>query len=141
MHPGISRNPTRALAAALLIALGSACQPGGQTQPSAAPTSPAAPAPTGAPSPAAAAPAVSPSPAAAASASPVAAARPATAAAGNLTTAVREVAQRVKPAVVQITNQQQIQPEQFNQPFTVPAGVGSGVIYDEIGRASCRERV
>ena len=133
MRPRLSRNPTRALAAALLILLGSACQPGGQAQPTAAPTSPAAPAPTGASSPAAAAPPVSPSPAAAASPSPAAAARPASAPTAELTTAIRQVAQRVKPAVVQITNQQQVQPEQFNQPFTVPAGVGSGVIYDAQG--------
>ncbi len=52
---------------------------------------------------------------------------------GNLLTAVRSVVQRVKPAVVQITNQQQVQTGQFNQPFVVPAGVGSGVIYDNQG--------
>jgi S1-C subfamily serine protease len=52
-------------------------------------------------------------------------------------TAIRDVAERVKPAVVQITNEQTIQPQQFNQqfnqPYTVPAGVGSGVIYDNQG--------
>jgi S1-C subfamily serine protease len=42
------------------------------------------------------------------------------------------VTQAVKPAVVQITNEQ-VQVDQFNQPFTVPAGVGSGVIYDQQG--------
>jgi S1-C subfamily serine protease len=42
------------------------------------------------------------------------------------------VAQQVRPAVVQITNEQ-VQFDQFNQPFTVPAGVGSGVIYDHQG--------
>jgi serine protease Do len=52
---------------------------------------------------------------------------------GNLLTAVRTVAQQVRPAVVQITNQQQVQTSQFNQPFVVPAGVGSGVIYDNQG--------
>src|SRR5688500_17809682 len=46
---------------------------------------------------------------------------------------IRQVAQRVKPAVVQITSEQQAQVGQFNQPFTVPAGVGSGVIYDDQG--------
>ena len=51
----------------------------------------------------------------------------------NLLTAVRTVSQRVKPAVVQITNQQEVQVSQFNQPFVVPAGVGSGVIYDSQG--------
>jgi serine protease Do len=51
----------------------------------------------------------------------------------NLLTAVRTVTQRVKPAVVQITNQREVQTSQFNQPFVVPAGVGSGVIYDNQG--------
>ncbi len=50
----------------------------------------------------------------------------------NFATAVREVAARVKPAVVQITNQQ-VQIDQFNQSVSVPAGVGSGVIYDAQG--------
>ena len=52
---------------------------------------------------------------------------------GDLLTAVRSVVQQVKPAVVQITNQQQVQTSQFAQPFVVPAGVGSGVIYDNQG--------
>jgi S1-C subfamily serine protease len=43
--------------------------------------------------------------------------------------AVRDVVQSVKPAVVQITSQQ-VSVDQFNQPFTIPSGVGSGVIYD-----------
>jgi len=60
------------------------------------------------------------------------AASPAPSAARNLSSAVREVAQTVKPAVVQITSEQ-IQLDQFNQPFAVPAGVGSGVIYDAQG--------
>ena len=51
---------------------------------------------------------------------------------GNFADAVRQVAETVKPAIVQITNQQ-TQVDQFNQPFTVPAGVGSGVIYDNQG--------
>ncbi len=42
------------------------------------------------------------------------------------------VVDKVKPAVVQITSEQ-IQLNQFNQPFSVPAGVGSGVIYDKDG--------
>jgi len=46
--------------------------------------------------------------------------------------AIRQVSQQVKPAVVQITNEQ-VQLDQSNQPFTVPAGVGSGVIYDDQG--------
>ncbi len=54
---------------------------------------------------------------------------------GNFITSVREVASRVKPAVVQITNLQ-VQVGNFNQPFTVPAGVGSGVIYDSRATSS-----
>jgi S1-C subfamily serine protease len=50
----------------------------------------------------------------------------------SFSTVIEEVAQRVRPAVVQITNQQ-VQVDQFNQPFMVPAGVGSGVIYDPEG--------
>ncbi len=46
--------------------------------------------------------------------------------------AIRQVTEQVKPAVVQITNEQ-VQVDQFNQPFTVPAGVGSGIIYDNQG--------
>jgi serine protease Do len=51
---------------------------------------------------------------------------------GDLRTLIRQVAQQVKPAVVQITNEQ-VQIDESNQPFTVPAGVGSGVIYDNQG--------
>jgi S1-C subfamily serine protease len=40
--------------------------------------------------------------------------------------------QQVKPAAVQITSQQ-TQSGQPNDPFTVPTGVGSGVIYDDQG--------
>jgi serine protease Do len=50
----------------------------------------------------------------------------------DFTTVIRQVAQAVRPAVVQITNEQ-VQLGQFNQPFTTPAGVGSGVIYDSQG--------
>jgi hypothetical protein len=42
----------------------------------------------------------------------------------SLVTAIRVVSLQVNPAVVQITNQQQVQTNQFNQPFVVPAGVG-----------------
>jgi S1-C subfamily serine protease len=45
---------------------------------------------------------------------------------------IEGVVQEAKPAVVQITNEQTTL-DQFNQPFTVPAGVGSGVIYDSEG--------
>lgn len=70
-----------------------------------------------------------------ASLTPVATATTASAAAGAIdgfSGAIRQVAQQVKPAVVQITNEQ-VTVDQFNQPFTVPAGVGSGVIYDTQG--------
>jgi S1-C subfamily serine protease len=50
----------------------------------------------------------------------------------DFATAIREVAQAVKPAVVQITNLQ-VKLDQFNQPTDVPAGVGSGVVYDDEG--------
>jgi serine protease Do len=49
-------------------------------------------------------------------------------------TAIRQVAQQVRPAVVQITNlQQQASPFVGATGATVPAGVGSGVIYDNQG--------
>jgi S1-C subfamily serine protease len=49
-------------------------------------------------------------------------------------TAIRQVAQQVRPAVVQITNlQQQQNPFVGATGATVPAGVGSGVIYDNQG--------
>jgi S1-C subfamily serine protease len=55
---------------------------------------------------------------------------------GNFQDAIRQVAEKVKPAVVQVTNEQ----AQFN-PFSqsgspsqaVPVGVGSGIIYDSEG--------
>jgi S1-C subfamily serine protease len=50
------------------------------------------------------------------------------------------VTQQVKPAVVQITNEQ-VQLDQFNQPFQVPAGVGSGVIYDQQGHVLTNNHV
>ena len=46
--------------------------------------------------------------------------------------AIRDVVQQAKPAVVQITSQQ-VSVSQFNEPFTIPSGVGSGVIYDKEG--------
>ena len=51
---------------------------------------------------------------------------------GAFQSAVVQVARRVKPAVVQITNEQ-TQTFQLGQPDTVPAGVGSGIIYDAQG--------
>ena len=62
----------------------------------------------------------------------VLAADPAAEGADGFASAICQVAQQVKPAVVQITNEQ-VQLDQFNQPFTVPAGVGSGEIYDAQG--------
>src|SRR5574341_989984 len=72
--------------------------------------------------------AVTSTPTPAATASSSAAAMPA----DDFSGAVRRVAEKVRPAVVQITNQQ-TQVDMFNQPFSVPAGVGSGVIYDSQG--------
>jgi S1-C subfamily serine protease len=45
---------------------------------------------------------------------------------------IAEVANTVKPAVVSITSEQ-VQLGQFNQTFTIPQGVGTGVIYDDDG--------
>jgi hypothetical protein len=161
--PSIHRRVGRAalLCAAALLPMTSACtttaQPSGATPASATIASTPTAAPVSAPASAAAN--VSPTPsttarpaAAAIALSPVASvvASPAVAAASpvpssaqtaavngtsadNLLTAIRTVSQQVKPAVVQITNQQEVQTSQFNQPFVVPAGVGSGVIYDSQG--------
>jgi serine protease Do len=61
-------------------------------------------------------------------------AQPAPAASTDFTTAIRQVAQQVRPAIVQITNlQQQGGPFVGATGATVPAGVGSGVIYDNQG--------
>ena len=70
----------------------------------------------------------------------VAAAPSPAASTGDFRTAVRQVAQQVKPAVVRITNQQ-TQLDQFDRPFTVPAGVGSGVIYDNQGHILTNDHV
>ncbi len=45
---------------------------------------------------------------------------------------LHNIVKQVEPAVVQVTNQQ-VEPGTFNQQLTVPAGVGSGVIYDKSG--------
>ncbi|MBV9547634.1 MAG: trypsin-like peptidase domain-containing protein [Chloroflexi bacterium] len=78
------------------------------------------------------------SPSSVASPPPVAAAAASTSASGgDLRTLVRQVAQQVRPAIVQITNLQQQQqqgvPGQIGGGAAVPAGVGSGVIYDSQG--------
>jgi S1-C subfamily serine protease len=51
---------------------------------------------------------------------------------GDLVNSVRLVAQKVKPAVVQITSMQ-VSVDQMNQASEVPTGVGSGVILDRQG--------
>src|SRR5215208_6276244 len=63
------------------------------------------------------------------------------ASAGAFSTAVHQVAERVKPAVVQITNEQQVETGRLTQPFTVPAGVGSGMIYDDQGHVLTNDHV
>jgi serine protease Do len=50
----------------------------------------------------------------------------------DFSTAVRRVAEAVKPAVVQITTSQE-PVGSFNQPIPQQTGVGSGVIYDQAG--------
>jgi serine protease Do len=50
----------------------------------------------------------------------------------DFSSAVRNVSGQVRPAVVQITNEQ-TQVSQMNQAFTIPTGVGSGIIYDNNG--------
>jgi len=129
------------LCAALLLLISAACS--SATPPSGATPAPApaatATAATGA-APTSASAAVTRSPTALVVPSPATVASPtalspiaAAPSSDNLLTAVRTVSQQVKPAVVQITNQQEVQTSQFNQPFVVPAGVGSGVIYDSQG--------
>ncbi len=126
----MKRSGWRLLIASLLIlVLASACNSGASPTPT--PTLPPPPTPTPQP--------VAPSNSAAPAAPAPAATNP-PAAAVVLSTAVRDVALAVKPAVVQITNQQ-TQYSQFNQPFTVPAGVGSGVIYDNEGHILTNDHV
>jgi len=52
---------------------------------------------------------------------------------GDFSAAIRNVVQETKPAVVQITNEQYQMDGSSDTAFTVPAGVGSGVIYDQQG--------
>ncbi len=54
---------------------------------------------------------------------------------------LRQVAGRVSPAVVQVTNQQQVRVEQFRGPVLETAGIGSGVIYDASGLVLTNEHV
>jgi len=46
---------------------------------------------------------------------------------------ITEVANRVRPAVVQVTNQAVVGTDQFNRPVPQINGIGSGVIYDPNG--------
>ena len=59
---------------------------------------------------------------------------------GDFSSAIETVANNVKPAVVQITNMQ-AQVGAFNQGAAVPAGVGSGVIYDGSGHILTNDHV
>jgi S1-C subfamily serine protease len=61
--------------------------------------------------------------------------------ASDFSAAIRDVAQKVKPAVVQITNEQTQVNFFTQQPFTVPAGVGSGIIYDNQGHILTNDHV
>jgi len=56
-----------------------------------------------------------------------------TASSSDLRSAIREVAQQVRPAIVQITNLQQQPGALIGGGASVPSGVGSGVIYDNQG--------
>jgi S1-C subfamily serine protease len=58
----------------------------------------------------------------------------------DFSTSIINVANAVKPAVVQITNMQ-VQPGPANQGAVVPAGVGSGVIYDTAGHILTNDHV
>src|SRR5207248_440826 len=65
---------------------------------------------------------------------------PALAQQADFASAVQTVASNVRPAIVQITNMQaQVGP--FNQGAIVPAGVGSGVIYDTSGHILTNDHV
>ncbi len=70
-----------------------------------------------------------------ASAAPVAQASPApVASTANFQDAIRQVAEKVKPAVVQVTSEQANPLSQFGSSSQqVPVGVGSGIIYDNQG--------
>jgi len=112
----------RLLLAVCVLLLCSAC---GQTNSSAATTG-ASPSAAAALSPDAAAPTTAPTPITTVPVDLVTAP-------GDFSAAVRRVVQNVRPAVIQITNEQ-IDSDPFSdQTTTVPVGVGSGVIYDAQG--------
>lgn len=54
---------------------------------------------------------------------------------------LREVANRVRPAVVQVANQQQVRLRQSGRMVEETAGIGSGVIYDASGLILTNEHV
>jgi S1-C subfamily serine protease len=111
----------------------SALSPSASTLP-AATAAVAAPVDTAVPAATAAAPATATVAAPADTAVPTAAANSSSGvAASDFSAAIRNVVQQIKPAVVQITNEQYQVDGSSNTPFTVPAGVGSGVIYDNQG--------
>ncbi len=129
----VRRHVARLALVALLLLATAGCQ----LEVGAAPATTATPPPPASASTPTLAPTAAPTPTPAAAAAPPQAA---VATSGDFATAIRQVAQKVRPAVVQITNQQ-VQVDQFNQPFTVPAGVGSGVIYDRDGHVLTNNHV
>lgn len=60
--------------------------------------------------------------------------------AGALDDAVRSVVEKAKPAVVQVTNEQ-VALDQLGRPQSVPAGTGSGFIYDGAGHVLTNHHV
>src|SRR4051812_13614111 len=113
----------------------SAVSPSASTLPAATVAAPATSAPiaqadTAVPATAAPVPTAAAATAPAATAAPTAAANASAGMAlGDFSAAIRTVVQQAKPAVVQITNEQYQVDGSSDTPFTVPAGVGSGVIY------------
>ena len=142
LRNGARRPKRRVFAVALLLLLASACQSSSGAQPQATSAATVSASSINTPAQAALSPAPAVSPVVAASPSPVAAAanQGGASSSATLANAIRDVANQVKPAVVQITNEQ-TQIGQFNQPFTLPAGVGSGVIYDSQGHVLTNNHV
>lgn len=58
-----------------------------------------------------------------------------------LENAFENVANRVKPAIVQISNEQQVQNFFNQQPYLDTAGIGSGIIYDSDGHILTNDHV
>ncbi len=59
----------------------------------------------------------------------------------SFVSAVRNVSDRVRPAVIQITTEQLVRVDRLSEPFSIPSGVGSGVIYDAAGHALTNNHV